>query len=171
MTTMNVYSKEQIDSKFGSSVDSTPTQNSTNMVTSGGVYNANCLTLAKSSYECANTVTNLIDINLNTWNDNLNRITSIATEDATGLTNSPITSGAFYCTREVLFAGGANDNGREVIVRLTEGYPVTGRIWINMYSPYIGSWSGWKQILPDNTETWTFTLSNGTTVTRTVHIS
>ena len=37
---MNVYSKEQIDSKFGSSVDSTPTQNSTNLVTSGGVYSA-----------------------------------------------------------------------------------------------------------------------------------
>ena len=37
---MNVYSKEQIDSKFGTSVDSAPTENSTNLVTSGGVYTA-----------------------------------------------------------------------------------------------------------------------------------
>ena len=40
MTTVNVYSKEQIDTKYGSTVDTAPTENSTNLVTSGGVFNA-----------------------------------------------------------------------------------------------------------------------------------
>ena len=40
MPQIDIYTKQQIDNKYGSTVDSTPTQNSTNMVTSGGVYSA-----------------------------------------------------------------------------------------------------------------------------------
>ena len=64
---MNVYSKEQIDSKFGSSVDSTPTQNSTNLVTSGGVYSA---------------------INNKTSSQQITVTTSLGTVNCTGVTAS-----------------------------------------------------------------------------------
>lgn len=63
----------------------------------------------------------------------------IATEDASTLVNSPITSGAFYAVRTVeSFPVG------HMCVRLYETYPCAGRIWSNMYDKNVKGWMGWK---------------------------
>ena len=64
---------------------------------------------------------------------------NISTEDASTLTNSPITSGAFYATRTVKYYPVGH-----VEVRLEEMYPCTGRIWSNMYDTNMKTWRGWK---------------------------
>lgn len=62
----------------------------------------------------------------------------IATENATTLVNSPITSGAFYGIRTVeVFPVG------HTTVRITETYPINGRVWSNMYSVSYQKWMGW----------------------------
>lgn len=63
----------------------------------------------------------------------------IATENASSLVNSPITSGAFYAYREVE----AYPVGH-VLVRLKEMYPCSGRTWSNMYDKNVQGWYGWK---------------------------
>ena len=75
----------------------------------------------------------------------------IATEDAAGeLSGSPVTTGAFYAWRELFWIPNANKNGGgKCIVRLTEAYPIAGRIWMNAYNTDISKWSGWKSIMPD----------------------
>lgn len=66
----------------------------------------------------------------------------IDSPDASKLTNSPVSSGAFAATRRVYVDG----FGR-VTVELLESYPTTGRMWFNTYTR--GSdWSGWKQHFP-----------------------
>ena len=65
----------------------------------------------------------------------------IGTEDASQITNCPISQGAFYAWREVLFI--PNDNSRyggKHIVRLTEAYPLSGRIWIISYNTDTSTW-------------------------------
>ena len=63
----------------------------------------------------------------------------IATEDASTLVNSPITSGAFYAYREVeIYSVG------HMCVRLKEMYPFNGRVWSNMYDKNVQGWYGWK---------------------------
>lgn len=62
----------------------------------------------------------------------------IATENASTLVNSPITSGAFYAYREVE----AYPVGH-VLVRLKEMYPCRGRVWSNMYDKNVQGWCGW----------------------------
>ena len=62
----------------------------------------------------------------------------IATEDASTLVNSPITSGAFYAFRTV----DAYPVGH-VCVRLREMYPCNGRVWSNMYDKNVQNWYGW----------------------------
>lgn len=62
----------------------------------------------------------------------------IATENASVLVNSPITSGAFYAYREVE----AYPVGH-VLVRLKEMYPCSGRVWSNMYDKNYQKWMGW----------------------------
>ncbi len=70
----------------------------------------------------------------------------IATEDASTLVSSPVTSGAFYAYREVFFLPNraiiGNPQGK-TIVRLTEAWPVPGRMWVNTYNIDMHSWSGW----------------------------
>ena len=62
----------------------------------------------------------------------------IATENASSLVNSPITSGAFYATRSVEYYPVGH-----VCVRLYETYPSNGRIWSNMYNISYARWMGW----------------------------
>ena len=55
----------------------------------------------------------------------------IATEDASTLVNSPVTSGAFRATREVKVI--PNGSKYDICVTLYETYPVAGRIWTRLY--------------------------------------
>lgn len=65
----------------------------------------------------------------------------IATENASTLYQSPVSSGAFYAVRTVEYF----PNPGHVIVRLHESYPNNGRIWSNMYDNNIKDWYGWKE--------------------------
>lgn len=76
----------------------------------------------------------------------------IATENASTLKNSPIKIGAFYAYREVFFIpnqGIVGNTYGKTIVRLTEAYPVAGRIWICAYNTDSGTWSSWMKHEPD----------------------
>lgn len=93
---------------------------------------------------------NLLSINTsNPYADNM-KPTSFGTENASTLVNSPVTSGAFYGVREVFCITRNSPTGDfiRVLVRLTEAYPVTGRIWINVYEKNTSQWTGWKKITP-----------------------
>ena len=65
----------------------------------------------------------------------------IATEDASTLYQSPVSSGAFYAIRTVEYF----PNPGHVIVRLHESYPNNGRVWSNMYDNNFKNWYGWKE--------------------------
>lgn len=70
----------------------------------------------------------------------------VATEDASTLQNSPVTSGAFYAYREVFFLNSAVNGSSKIIVRLTESWPTPGRIWTASYNADIPRWSGWSSV-------------------------
>ena len=88
-------------------------------------------------------LTDVLNINFNDPDNEANYYGVIGTEDASTLINSPVTSGAFYAYREVLTIKSPRQNYK-TIVRLTEAYPVPGRLWIRVYNPDIASWSSWK---------------------------
>ena len=67
---------------------------------------------------------------------------AIMSEDASTLVNSPITSGKFYGVREAFVV-----SARHYIVRITEIYPLPGRIWLNIYN--YNDWVGWRNITPN----------------------
>lgn len=72
-----------------------------------------------------------------------NQNSFVGTEDATTLTNSPVTSGAFYAYRTVYPL--KTDVGTKVCVELRELYPSLGRVWVNLYQSNTTSWSGWVE--------------------------
>lgn len=94
---------------------------------------------------CDNTMTNLLLIGSGFPKDTTPK--AIRTNDASTLINSPITSGYFYAIREMLVMDASH-----VVVRLTEIYPQSGRIWLNIYNHASwdeqGAWDGWKKITP-----------------------
>lgn len=99
-----------------------------------------------------NIITNLLAINTNgVMNASYMYPGSVATEDASSLKSSPVKSGAFYAYREVFFIpnqGIVGNTYGKTIVRLTEAYPVVGRIWICAYNTDLEAWSDWKSITP-----------------------
>ena len=99
-----------------------------------------------------NIITNLLAINTNgVMNASYMYPGSVATEDASSLKSSPVKSGAFYAYREVFFIpnqGIVGNTYGKTIVRLTEAYPVAGRIWACAYNTDLGAWSEWKSITP-----------------------
>ena len=96
---------------------------------------------------CDNYINNIFNISYSAGNeyDTLNDNGVIATEDASVLVNSPVTSGAFYAYREVLFIKSPLNNNK-IIVRLTEAYPEPGRIWLSAYNMDLSTWSNWRCI-------------------------
>lgn len=75
----------------------------------------------------------------------------IATEDASKISGCPVTSGAFYAYREVFFLpnqGAVGNTQGKTIVRLTESYPISGRVWITSYNTDIQNWSPWQEHAP-----------------------
>ena len=99
-----------------------------------------------------NIITDLLAINTNgVMNVSYMYPGSVATEDASSLQGSPIKSGAFYAYREVFFIPNQGIIGNtygKTIIRLTEAYPVSGRIWTNVYNTDSNDWTGWKSITP-----------------------
>ncbi len=99
-----------------------------------------------------NIITDLLAINTNgVMNVSYMYPGSVATEDASSLQGSPIKSGAFYAYREVFFLpnrGVVGNTYGKTIIRLTEAYPVSGRIWTNVYNTDSNDWTGWKSITP-----------------------
>lgn len=67
----------------------------------------------------------------------------VGTEDASTLTNSPVTSGAFYAYRTVYPL--KTDVGTKICVELRELYPSLGRVWTNLYQSNTEAWSGWVE--------------------------
>lgn len=71
----------------------------------------------------------------------------IATEDASTLFNAPISSGPFYATREVHTIQSQNESEspehRKFIVKITEAYPVPGRVWTSVYNIDGQAWTKW----------------------------
>ena len=92
-----------------------------------------------------NFATNLLHIDLTNPDAFCNKESVVAVEDASTLTNSPITSGAFYAYREVLFVNNPTGGLPKCAVRLTQIYPSEGLIWLNIYDPNYGYWIGWKK--------------------------
>ena len=99
-----------------------------------------------------NIITNLLNININgVMNEPYMYPGSVTTEDASTLINSPMREGAFYAYREVFFLpnrGVVGNTYGKTIIRLTEAYPVSGRIWTNVYNTDLNDWTGWKSITP-----------------------
>lgn len=99
-----------------------------------------------------NIITDLLSVNINgVMNEPYMYPGSVATEDASTLKNSPIKTGAFYTYREVFFIpnqGIVGNTYGKTIIRLTEAYPVSGRIWTNVYNTDLNDWTGWKSITP-----------------------
>lgn len=99
-----------------------------------------------------NIITDLLNININgVMNEPYMYPGSVATEDASTLINSPMREGAFYAYREVFFLpnrGVVGNTYGKTIIRLTEAYPVSGRIWTNVYNTDSNDWTGWKSITP-----------------------
>ena len=99
-----------------------------------------------------NIITNLLNININgVMNEPYMYPGSVATEDASTLINSPMREGDFYAYREVFFLpnrGVVGNTYGKTIIRLTEAYPVSGRIWTNVYNTDLNDWTGWKSITP-----------------------
>ena len=86
-----------------------------------------------------NLQTNCLWVDLNgDFNNSYMKPSIIATEDASTLDGSPITSGAFYAFRKVYYLGS------KVVVELLESYPNPGRIWTNSYDKNQGSWGAWN---------------------------
>ena len=81
-------------------------------------------------------------ININSPFGGANKDWSFGTEDASTLTNSPVTSGPFYGYRKVYQVHSSAANHYKTIVEIHEAYPRRGRIWTSEYDPNSG-WAGW----------------------------
>lgn len=84
----------------------------------------------------------------NTLTAEKNQPATIMTEDASTLTNSPVTSGGFWARRTVYPV--RNPTGTEhITVELAEYEPVLGRRWLRTYYAATGKWSEkWVEISP-----------------------
>lgn len=84
----------------------------------------------------------------NTLTAEQNQPATIMTEDASTLTNSPVTSGGFWARRTVYPV--SNPTGSQhITVELEEYEPVLGRRWLRTYYAATGKWSEkWVEISP-----------------------
>ena len=84
----------------------------------------------------------------NTLTAEKNQPATIMTEDASTLTNSPVTSGGFWARRTVYPV--SNPTGSEhITVELEEYEPVLGRRWLRTYYAATGKWNEkWREISP-----------------------
>lgn len=112
------------------------------------------LTLKYASEHAA--LNDILNVNLSGNYESENMQSShIATEDASTLVNSPITSGAFYAYRTVKYYPAGH-----IEVCLEEMYPCTGRVWANMYDKNLRAWRGWNVSGPVVAEVGKETITN-----------
>lgn len=89
----------------------------------------------------APTKTDLLNVSLTDPMAEANKVHVIGTSDASTLTNSPVPSGDFYAKWECIFYGYSAGDGTRLMVKVTEFYPVQGRIWYNHFN--WTTWTGW----------------------------
>lgn len=66
----------------------------------------------------------------------------IATEDASTLSNCPVSSGAFYAYRKVYPIYSPQFDHCKIVVELHESWPKKGRVWVTAFDPNNG-WGSW----------------------------
>lgn len=96
-----------------------------------------------------NSITDILDVNVLTIDGVENYNAVIKTEDASTLSNCPIsTNQPFYAYRVVYPISPLSGEQYNIIVVLYEMYPYPGRIWINTYNttPSVQDWIGWRQV-------------------------
>ena len=88
--------------------------------------------------------TNLLAVDLRNPHSAGNKVHKIETADASTLTSSPVTTGAFIGKWECIFYQAAPSDAispARLMVKITEFYPYAGRIWYNHYNT--DNWGGW----------------------------
>lgn len=88
------------------------------------------------------TKTDMLDVDFSSFTSDKNKVHKIGTADASALVNSPVKSGSFYGMWECIpySLSGSSVNSR-LMVKITEFFPVQGRIWYNHYN--WTAWVGW----------------------------
>lgn len=98
------------------------------------------LYLAGANIDCdfygVGTALDLLNVDT-TGNSSSNRKYLFETDDASKYINSPVNSGTFIGKREVIFM-----YPKRLLVKITEFYPLQGRIWYNHFN--VTDWSGWR---------------------------
>lgn len=69
----------------------------------------------------------------------------IATEDASILSNCPVSSGAFYAYRKVYPIYSPQFDHCKIVVELHESWPKKGRVWVTAFDPNNG-WGSWHAV-------------------------
>lgn len=69
----------------------------------------------------------------------------IATEDASTLSNCPVSSGAFYVYRKVYPIYSPQFDHCKIVVELHESWPKKGRVWVTAFDPNNG-WGSWHAV-------------------------
>lgn len=69
----------------------------------------------------------------------------IATEDASALSNCPVSSGAFYAYRKVYPIYSPQFDHCKIVVELHESWPKKGRVWVTAFDPNNG-WGSWHAV-------------------------
>ena len=69
----------------------------------------------------------------------------IATEDASTLSNCPVSSGAFYAYRKVYPIYSPQFDHCKIVVELHESWPKKGRVWVTAFDPNNG-WGSWHAV-------------------------
>lgn len=105
-------------------------------------------------------VTDLLNITFGDYSNSAMWDCVISTSDASTLTNSPVTSGAFYAYRKVYVIPKATSGKYKIIVQLTEAYPTSGRRWECVYDTEENAWNGWKSVAPSDRGTATTNINN-----------
>lgn len=69
----------------------------------------------------------------------------IATENASALSNCPVSSGAFYAYRKVYPIYSPQFDHCKIVVELHESWPKKGRVWVTAFDPNNG-WGSWHAV-------------------------
>lgn len=86
--------------------------------------------------------TDLLDVSFSKSADDKNKAFRINAADASTLINSPVKSGQFIGKWECIpFSLSGSETGSRLMVKITEFYPLQGRVWFNHYN--YNKWAGW----------------------------
>lgn len=88
--------------------------------------------------------TKLLEIDRANPHASVNKVHKFSTNDASTLTSSPVSTGPFIGTWECIFhtLNTEDYTNSRIMVKITEFYPVCGRVWYNHYNS-TSAWGGW----------------------------